>query len=213
METPEPADQPDTTPDPAPPPDDTPPADAAPAPDEAPEGWKPPTYAELQALQAERDAAQAAKRRAEKAAQTKETAGKKEAGKFEELYNESEAKLGKVTQAVSRTFVNSEVTAAAARLGFRDPGDAARLIDTSGIEADVELEGDAPKIEVSQASKAMIERRLTELATRSRYLIDESRARQSADAGGAASGRNSSPDAAGGHGDMNAAIRRAAGRA
>jgi hypothetical protein len=168
--------------------------------------------ADHDALQEAVAQANAAKRAAEKRAASKETAGKKEAGKFEELYNESEAKVGKITSGVSRMAVNAEIAAVAGRLGYRNPAIAAQLIDTNGLDAEVELDGDEPKISVSNATKTMIERRLTERATQDRYLVDESRARQLQDAGGGDSGRNSQ-GGGGGNADMNAAIRRAAGRA
>lgn len=175
--------------------------------------WSPPSREEWDRLQESNAELATRARTAEKRNQSAETRGKKEAGKFEELYNESEAKVGKITTGVSRMAVNAEIVATAGRLGYRNPALAASLIDTGGLDADVDLDGDEPKVTVSQATKTMIERRLTERASQDRYLVDEAKATQLAGAGGGDTGTNSQQGAGGGHGDMNAAIRRAAGRA
>lgn len=194
-------------PPPADPPPGDPPKDPPPA-DPPKDDWTPPSREEVERLQAAVAAANKAKRDAERAAAKKAEEDQKGAGKFEELYAKSSEELDRVKAVVGKNAVKDEVSAAARRLRFRNPDVAFRNIDLAGIEAEVDLAGDEPKVDVDQATKTLIEQRLAALAESEPYMIDPNAQRQMPGAGQRGGSGNGSGNAA-----MNAAIRRAAGRA
>lgn len=190
------------------PPAGDPPAGDPPAGDPPAGDWTPPTQDEWNRMQEAVASANKAKRDAERAAASKANKDKKDAGKFEELYTEANTELERVKGVVSKNAVKDAVAEAARRLRFRNPDVAFRNIDLAGVEAEVDLSGDAPNVTIDQATKTLIERRLGALADSEPYMLDPNAQRQLPGAGSGTGGNGG----AGGNAAMNAAIRRAAGR-
>lgn len=136
----------------------------------------------------------------------------KSAGQSEEERNAAAAeKLTKVTAAVTKRELDAAITAAAERLNYASPSLAASLIDRVGLDVNVDLDGDDPKVDVPQATLTIIEDRLKAKAQAHGELLKPQGSGQYAGAGGG--GEGGSGGQGGGHAAMNDAIRRAAGRA
>lgn len=172
----------------------------------APEGWTPPTFEEVQARE---QAIAAANRRAkalEDAAAKAQADAQAEQGQFKELY-ETEKTSGETLKAgLVKAGVATAVSEAAARLGFRNPALAAKLIDLGGIDGTVELVDGQANVELAPTAGSLIEARLTKALEADPYL--KGQAAGGAQLPGAGGGAPAATGAAG----MNAAIRASAGR-
>lgn len=176
--------------------------------------WTPPTREEYEAQQKALGEANKRARALERQQSEAQRRAAEEAGNFEELHKQSSAELERVKALVTSAARKDAVAEVAARLRFRNPSIAHRLIDLAGIDATLDLEGDEPTAAVDDAGKTMIERRLTEVAQREQYLIGDAAAGQLAGAGTNSGGGGTGTGGGNGDGNaaMNAAIRRAAGR-
>lgn len=177
-------------------------------------GWTPPTREEYEAQQKALGEANKRARTLERQQTEAQRKAAEEAGNFEELHKQSSAELERVKGLVASAAKRDAVAEVAARLRFRNPNIAHKLIDLGGIEATLDLEGDEPSATVDSAGKATIESRLQAVAQADSYLLGDAAAGQLAGAG--ASTGAGGTGSGGGNGDgnaaMNAAIRRAAGR-
>lgn len=166
---------------------------------------------------AERDALQQAVAEANRTAREtkRELEALKSQGQTDAERNADAAqRLERVTAAVSTQTLKAEVQAAAERLRFKSPSLAANVIDLAGLDVDVDIDGDEPKVTVPPATKTMIESRLTEAGKKYTELLNPEGARQFAGAGaGGTGGTGQGGDGGDGNAAMNAAIRSAAGRA
>lgn len=163
------------------------------------------TRAELTALERDRDEARKAAAAAAKRQRDRERESAKASGKYEDLYKEADERAKALEARLRNAAVKDAVGDAAQRLRFRNPALAARLIDLSDV--DVDLDGDTAALDT--ASVKLIERRLTEAAESDPYLLADPGGRMLPGAGAPAGGNGAS----GGNAAMNQAIRRAAGRA
>jgi hypothetical protein len=165
------------------------------------------TKAEVEALEKAAATANRKLRDAQKKIDQAESAGKAAAGQHEELYNQTKAELDRVTGVVGANAINTEVATIAQRLGFKNPALAHKLIDTAGVDAEVDLSGDAPKVEVDATAKTILEARLKAVLEADPYLKGDPAQRQLPGAGQGGGGNGGGANA-----EMNAAIRRASGR-
>ena len=215
------SDQPGTPPPapaPAPEPPATPPAGDPPPPAPAAgaqDDYTPPSREEWQAAQEELNRARQAAARGDRARRDAERQRQQQAGEFEELYNAERQRVEAVTGALGQTAVRDAVAEAAQRLRFRNPAVAHGLLlgsnGLAGIEAEVDLEGPAngaPIASVPQAARTLIEQRLARLAESDPYLLADVSPRQLPGAGQTPPGGQPS-----GNAQINAELRRAAGRA
>lgn len=156
--------------DPAAPPADpavppvTPPADPPPA----PEGeWKPPTREEVEAK--DRAIAEANRRakKLETAASVAEQERQQKAGEFEQLYGGEKERAEKLEGGIKTGAVKSAVIATAQRLGFKNPLLASRVIDISGIDAEL---ADDYTATVDPTGQAELEKRLLAALAADPYL-------------------------------------------
>lgn len=165
------------------------------------------TRAELQALERDRDEARRAAATAAQRQRAREREAAKTAGNFEELYNDANGRVEKVTGLVRTHTISNAVKDAAERLGFRTPSLAARLIDTADITVEVDPDADTLP-ELDAGSSTLIERRLQAILEREPGLLRDGPGRMLAGAG-----QNGGTSGTGGNAAMNSIIRRAAGRA
>lgn len=177
----------------------TPPADPPAGP---PADWTPPTYEEVQAREAAIAAANRRAKALEDAAAKAATDAATEQGKFKELYEAEVAKGNTLTQSLVNAGIGTAVTEAAARLGFRNPALAGKLIDVTGIEGEL-IDG---QVTLKPEAGPLIEQRLTAALQADPYL--KGTVQQGAQLPGAGGGEPAPTGAAG----MNAAIRASAGR-
>lgn len=134
----------------------------------------------------------------------------KRSGQSEEERQAADAqKLERVTKAVTKRELDSAIVKVAERLNYASPSLAASLIDRAGLEVAVDLDGDDPRVDVPQSTLTLIESRLTAKAQAHKELVKQGGAGQYAGAGSGGSGGDGST---GGVAQMNADIRRAAGR-
>lgn len=144
------------------------------------------TKAEADALRRETAEARRAAKRA-KADADKATAEKTKAdGNFEQAAKDAEKRAQDAEDRATRLERQTRVTAAASRLKFRDPSDAMRFLDEDDLDDD-----------------HSVERALKALARDKKYLVNS---------GGRSGGDINGDDGSGGGDDMDARIRRAAGR-
>jgi len=197
---------PDTPPDTPPVVPPEPPADPPAAPPPADDAVTL-TRAEHDALIADRDAARKSAAAANRTQKDRERKLAQDGGKFEELYTAADKRAVALEQRLTRAAVSDAVQTAAARLRFRNPKLAARLIETADLTLDVDLDADtSPALDAAQA--ALVERRLKAAAETDPYLLSEAGGAMLAGAGG----RAGAPAGANGNAAMNAMIRRSAGR-
>lgn len=169
--------------------------------------WTPPSREEYEAMQRERDEARNAAAKADRARRERERKAAEEAGNYEELHKQSSAELERVKNLVVSGAKRDAVSEVAARLRFRNPSLAHKLISLDGINAELDLDGDEPTAAVDQGGKGLIESRLKAVLEAEPYLAGEGQQRQLPGAG------QGNGQTGAGHSDMNQAIRRAAGRA
>jgi len=197
---------PDTPPDtpPVEPPADPPAAPAEPPPADDAVTL---TRAEHDALIADRDTARKAAAAANRTQKERERKLAQDGGKFEELYTAADKRAAALEARLTRAAVSDAVKTAAARLRFRNPALAARLIETTDLTLDVDLDADTnPALDAAQA--ALVERRLKAAAETDPYLLSEAGGAMLAGAGA----RAGAPGGGNGNAAMNAMIRRSAGR-
>lgn len=166
------------------------------------EEWVPPTREEHDRLQAAVAAANQRARALEQAQRDAAAAAAEAGGNHKELYEAEKARAEALEAGVRAAAIDSEVAAVARRLGFDNPAIAAKLADLDGVSATLDANGRAS---VDPAAGVLIERALAK-------VLEENPTLKRAEPGRQIAGAGSGSPAAGGHADLNAQIRRAAGR-
>lgn len=164
--------------------------------------WTPPSKDEWDRQQAAIAAANKRARDLEREQRQAAQTAAEEGGNFKTLYEQEQARAQALEDGVRTAAIDNEVAAVARRLGFDNPAIAAKLADLDGVSATLDANGRAS---VDPASGVLIERALAK-------VLEENPTLKRAEPGRQIAGAGSGSPAAGGHADLNAQIRRAAGR-
>lgn len=155
--------------------------------------WTPPTREEWEAMQTNLGKATQQARKAQRDAEAAATRTAEEQGRFKDLYEGEQAKVGKLQQGVSRAALESTITELAGRLRFANPALAVRLVDTAGIEPSFDEETFVAT--VGQAERGLLEHRLKQILEETPGLAAANAPRQLPGAGNGGTGGASGNDA------------------